>query len=79
MDGFDQDEAECKRDEGAIISRCLFATQCDALEPLELADCLLDAGTTFIENLRKEDGNVFCVGSIRDCRAYSTLTCGLAV
>jgi hypothetical protein len=79
VDGFDQDEAESKRDERAVISLCLLATQRDALEPFEFADRLLDTGAAFVENFRKEGGNAFGVGSIRNCRAYSALACGLAV
>jgi hypothetical protein len=79
VDGFDQDEAESKRDERTVIPRCLLAAQCDALESFELADCLLDTGAAFVENSRKEGGNVFGVGSIRDGRAYSALTRGLAI
>jgi hypothetical protein len=79
VDGFDQDEPESKCDERAVIPRCLLATQRDALESFELADCLLDTGATFVENFRKEGEKVFSVGSIRDCRADSALACGLAV
>ena len=43
MDGFDQDEAESKRDERAVILRRLFASKRDTLEALELADRLFDA------------------------------------
>jgi hypothetical protein len=68
VDGFDQDECTRQYDEGAIIPRCLLVTQCDAIESFELADRLLDTSATFVENLRKEGGNVFGVGSIWDCR-----------
>ena len=44
VDGFDQDEAKSKCDERGVILRGLLATQRDALEPFELADCLLDTG-----------------------------------
>ena len=40
MDGFDQDEAESKRDERAVILRRLLASKCDTLEAFELADRL---------------------------------------
>ena len=79
VDGFDQDERTCQCDERTVIPRCLLATQRDALESFELADCLLDTGSALVESFRKEGGNVFGVGSIRDCRAYSALACGLAV
>jgi len=35
-DGLDQDEAESKGDERAVILRRLLASKCDALEALEL-------------------------------------------
>ena len=43
MDGFDQDEAESKRDERAVILRRLLASKCDTLEAFEFADRLFDA------------------------------------
>jgi hypothetical protein len=49
-----QDKAESERDERTVIPRCLLATQSDALESFELADCLLDTGAAFVENFRKE-------------------------
>jgi hypothetical protein len=42
VDGFDQDEAESKRDERAVILRRLLASKCDTLEAFELADRLFD-------------------------------------
>ena len=79
VDGFDQDEAESKRDERAVILRRLLASKRDTLEALELSDRLFDACPRFVECFRKEGGLVFDVGSIRDCWAYSALACGLAV
>ena len=79
VDGFDQDEAESKRDERAVILRGLLASKCDALESFELPDRLLDTGAPLVEHLRKEGGNVFGVGSIRDCRTHSALTCSVAI
>jgi hypothetical protein len=79
VDGFDQDECARQCDEGTIISCCLLATQGDALESFELADSLFDTGTSFVEDLRKECGNIFGVGSIRDYRTYSSLACRLAI
>jgi hypothetical protein len=79
VDGFDQNERAGERDKRTVIPRRLLATQRDALESFELADCLLDTSASFVESFRKEGGNVFGVGSIWDCRAYSALTCGLAV
>ena len=79
VDGFDKDEAESERDERAVILRRLFASKCNALEALELADRLFNACSRFVECFREEGGDVFGVGSIRDCRAYSALSCSLAV
>ena len=79
VDGFDQDEAESKRDERAVILRRLLASKCNTLEALELADRLFDACPRLVECFWKEGGHVFGVGSIRDCRAYSALACGLAI
>ena len=79
VDGFDQDEAESERDERAVILRRLFAPKGDTLEALELADRLFNARSRLVECFREESGDVFSVGSIRDCRAYSALPCSLAV
>ena len=49
-----RDEAECKGDEGGEVLVRLLAAERDALEPLELADELLDAGTGPMERLRDE-------------------------
>ena len=79
MDGFDQDKAESKRDERAVILRRLLTPKCDTLEALELADRLFDACPRLVKCFWKEGEHVFGVGSIRDCRAYSALACGYAV
>ena len=79
VDGFEQDEAESERDERAVILRRLFAPKGDTLEALELADRLFNACSRLVECFREESGDVFSVGSIRDCRAYSALPCSLAV
>jgi hypothetical protein len=73
VDGFDQDEAESKRDERAVILRRLLASKCDTLEAFELADRLFDACPCLVECFRKEGGHILGVGSIRDCRTYSAL------
>jgi len=49
VDGFDQDEAESKRDERAVILRGLLASKCDTLEAFELADRLFDARPCLVE------------------------------
>jgi len=79
VDGFDQDEAESKRDERAVILRGLLASKCDTLEAFELADRLFDACPCLVECFRKEGGHIFDVGSIRDCRTYSALARGVAI
>ena len=70
VDGFDQDEAESKRDERAVILRRLLASKCDTLEAFELADSLFNACPCLVECFRKEGGHILGVGSIRDCRTY---------
>ena len=79
VDGFDQDTAESKRDERAVILRRLLTSKCDTFEALEFADRLFDACPRLVKCFWKEGGHVFGVGSIRDCRAYSALACGSAV
>jgi hypothetical protein len=49
VDGFDQDEAESKRDERAVILRRLLASKCDTLEAFELADSLFNACPCLVE------------------------------
>ena len=79
VDGFDQDEAESKRDERAVVLRRLLASKCDTLEAFELADRLFDACPCLVECFRKECGHILGVGSIRDCRTYSALARGVAI
>jgi hypothetical protein len=59
VDGFDQDEAESKRDERAVILRRLLASKCDTLEAFELANRLFDACPCLVECFRKEGGHIF--------------------
>src|SRR5437868_6158481 len=56
VDGFDQDEGARKRDEGCEVLCGLLAAQGDALEALDLADALLGAGASFVEDFGKEGG-----------------------
>ena len=79
VDAFDQDEAESKRDERAVILRRLLASKCDTLKAFELADRLFDACPCLVECFRKEGGHILGVGSIRDCRTYSALARGVAI
>ncbi len=54
VDGFDEDEAESEGNNGAVVLGRFLATERHALEALELAHKLLDAGTSPIERLREE-------------------------
>ena len=54
MDGFDEDEAQSKSDEGAVVLVGLLAAQSNALESLELAHGLLDTSPPAVERLGKE-------------------------
>src|SRR4051812_33760610 len=54
VDGFDEDEAESKCNNGAVVLGRLLAAERDTFEPLELANELLDAGAGAIERFRKE-------------------------
>ena len=53
VDGFDQDHGTGESDDCAVTGRRLLAAECDALEALELAHGLLDAGTSLVEQLGK--------------------------
>ena len=79
FDAAQSSRGEPGRDERAVILRRLFAPKGDTLEALELADRLFNACSRLVECFREESGDVFSVGSIRDCRAYSALPCSLAV
>src|SRR4051794_3141683 len=54
VDGFDDDEAKSKCDEGSEVLVRLLAAERHPLEALQLAHKLLDAGTSPIERLREE-------------------------
>src|SRR4051812_21167919 len=58
VDGFDEDEAESKGHHGTVVLGRLLAAQRHALEALELAHELLDAGAGAIERLREERWSV---------------------
>jgi hypothetical protein len=66
VDGFDQDESGGEGDEGGKVSLCLFASEGDALEALELTDGLLDARPASVESRGEEVGFVLFVGLGRD-------------
>ena len=79
MDGFDDDEAEGESDERAEVLVGFLATEGDALEALELADQLLDAGACPVERLRKESWPVSGRGLERDHRADAPFARGRAI
>ncbi len=54
VDGFDEDEAESKGNDGAVVLGRFLAAQRNSLEALELADELFDAGAGAIERRREE-------------------------
>src|SRR3954468_570354 len=54
VDGFDDDEAQSKCDEGSEVLVRLLAAERHPLETLQLAHKLLDAGAGAIERLREE-------------------------
>jgi hypothetical protein len=56
VDGFDQDEGASERDEGSEVLRGLLAAQGDPFEALDLADALLDASASLVEDAGKEFG-----------------------
>src|SRR5215218_2737588 len=79
VDGFDDDEAEGESDERAEVRVGFLATEGDALEALELADQLLDAGACPVERLRKESWPVSGRGLERDHRADAPFARGRAI
>lgn len=79
MDGFDEDEATSEADESRVGLRRFLAAECDTLEPLELADELLDPGAALVEQLGEESRPVDRVGLARDDRADAALAGGLPV
>src|SRR4051812_18241189 len=54
VDGFDDDEAQSECDEGSEVLVRFLAAERNALEALELADEVFDAGAGSIERLREE-------------------------
>jgi hypothetical protein len=54
VDGFDDDEAQSECDEGSEVLVRFLATERNALEALELADKVFEAGAGAIERLREE-------------------------
>jgi hypothetical protein len=66
VDGFDEDKSEGESDKGSEVPGRFLAAERDALEALQFADQLLDAGARPIERLRKESGRVLLVGLVGD-------------
>jgi hypothetical protein len=79
VDGFDQNEAAGERDERGVVLGSFFAPERNALEPLELADGLLDPSAALIESLGEEGRAIFGIGAARDDRADVPLPRGLTV
>lgn len=79
MYGFDQGECGGGGDEGCEVALCLFAAKRDALEALELADGLFDAGAAAVERVGEEVRLVLLVGLVRDDRDDAALACRGAV
>ena len=79
MDGFDQDEAAGERDQRGVVLGRFFAPERKALEPLELADGLLDPSAALVEGLGEEGRAIFSIGSARNDRANVPLPRGLTV
>src|SRR4051812_36459079 len=79
VDGFDDDEAESECDEGSEVLGRFLAAERNALEALELADELFDAGAGAVERLWKESWPVSGRGLERDHRTDTALACGRAI
>ena len=79
MDGFDQDEAAGKGDQGCVVLFGFLAAHGDAFEAFDFADELLDAGAQFVEALREETRSVLDVAAVRNDRADTSAASGGAV
>ncbi len=79
MDEFDQAEACGEGNDRPEVPGCLFASERDALEPLEASDALLDASSCLVEGSREEGRLVFFVGLVGDDRRDAARPCRLAV
>src|SRR5215213_8988585 len=73
VDGFDDDEAKSECDEGSEVLVRFLAAERNALEALELADEVFDAGAGAVERLREESRPVLGRCLERDHRADATL------
>src|SRR4051812_30054927 len=79
VDGFDDDEAQSECDEGSEVPVRFLATERNALEALELADEVFDAGAGAIERLREERRPSLGRCLERDHRADAALARGRAI
>ena len=79
MDGFDQDEATREGDKGCVTLDGFLAAENDALEALQLADRLLDAGAALVERAWEEAGSIRRIVPMWDYWANSPLAGGGAV
>src|SRR3954452_5781503 len=79
VDGFDDDEAQSECDEGSEGPVRFLATERNALEALELADEVFDAGAGAIERLREERRPSLGRCLDRDHRADAALAGGRAI
>ena len=68
VDELDQNESDSERGEGDEVGLRFFAAQGDALEPLELADGLLDAGAAAVEGSGEPPRGRDGVGLVRNDR-----------
>jgi hypothetical protein len=66
VDGFDQDQSASKRHKSCEAFCGFLTTHSNALEPFELAYCLLDARAPTVQPLRKEAGLVLGIRTVWD-------------
>jgi hypothetical protein len=79
MDGFDQDKTAGSVDNSIVALVGLVASHRDAFEAFQFTNGLLDPGSSFIKQLRKETRAVFGVGTMRDDRNNAAFAAGGAV
>ena len=79
VDGFDQDEAASKCDEGCEILLGLLAAERDALEAFEFAHGDFDARSGFVEDVWEVLGPLLCVGLLRDDRNDAAFAAQVAI
>src|SRR5690606_38356817 len=79
VDGFDQDEAARKGDEGRVVFAGLLAAERDALEALQLADGLLDPSAAAVERSGEEARPACGAGAVWDDGADASVTRRLPV